>query len=188
MKKDEETYPGRGKLLISEPFLTDPYFGRSVVLLSEHNDDGTVGFILNKPTEVKLNQAVNDFPQFDVPLYFGGPVQTDVLQYIHKLGNKIEGSREIIKGIYWGGDLEILKLLMDTHQIDPSDIRFFVGYSGWDPKQLDSELKQKSWIVSGANKEITFSKSPQSLWREVLRSMGREYAIIANFPQDPSLN
>ena len=92
--------PRRGKLLISEPFLGDPFFKRSVILLSEHTREGTVGFILNKPTEIPINDIIEDFPEFDVRVHFGGPVQKDTLHYIHRLGNKLKGSKEIIKGVY----------------------------------------------------------------------------------------
>ena len=88
--------PIQGSLLVSEPFLLDSYFKRAVVLLSEHDEKGTLGFILNKPTDVKLNDAVDDFPDFDVPLYFGGPVETDTLFYIHTIGPMLEGAKEIV--------------------------------------------------------------------------------------------
>src|ERR1700741_774928 len=107
--------PEQGKLLISEPFLTDPYFRRSVILLSEHTDKGTTGFILNKPTEFRLNEVISDFPDFNVPVNFGGPIKNDTLHYIHKLGDKLQGSHMIVPGIYWGGDFEMLKTLIDTH-------------------------------------------------------------------------
>ena len=186
MKKLSE--PVQGSLLISEPFLVDSYFKRSVVLLSEHDDKGTLGFILNKPTDVTLNEAVDDFPDFKVPLYFGGPVETDTLFYIHTVGHLLEGAKEILNGIYWGGDYDQLKFLIDTKQIRPDQIRFYAGYSGWEPKQLDNELKEKSWLVFDANKQFTFADDPRSLWSQVLRSMGNEYAILANFPEDPNLN
>jgi putative transcriptional regulator len=180
--------PTQGSLLISEPFLLDSYFKRAVVLLSEHDDQGTLGFILNKPTDVKLNDAVEDFPEFDVPLYFGGPVETDTLFYIHTLGEKLKGAKEIVQGIWWGGDYDQLKFLIDTRQIRPDQIRFYAGYSGWEPKQLEGELKEKAWLVSNANKKFTFFDNAKSLWSQVLRSMGNEYAILANFPEDPNLN
>lgn len=180
--------PVQGSLLISEPFLLDSYFKRSVVLLSEHDEKGTLGFILNKPTDVSLNEAVDDFPEFKAPLYFGGPVETDTLFYIHTVGHLLEGSKEILSGIYWGGDYDQLKFLIDTKQIQPNQIRFYAGYSGWEPKQLDHEMKEKSWLVFKANKQFTFTDNPRSLWSEVLRSMGNEYAILANFPEDPNLN
>jgi putative transcriptional regulator len=177
-----------GSLLISEPFLLDSYFKRSVVLVSENDPGGTLGFILNKPTDVKLNDAVEDFPEFDTPLYFGGPVETDTLFYIHTLGEKLEGAKEIVKGVFWGGNYETLKFLIDTKQVMKNQIRFYAGYSGWEPKQLDHELKEKSWLLSNANEQFTFFDNPKVLWSQVLRSMGHEYAILANFPEDPSLN
>ena len=177
-----------GKFLIAEPFLPDPYFKRAVVLISEHSEKGSVGFILNKPTDLPLNEAVQDFPYFDAPLFFGGPVQGDTLHYVHRLGDKLTGSREIVDGIYWGGDFEALKLLIDTKQVAPSEIRFFLGYSGWQSQQLDSEIKEKSWIVTPATPHFTFLAAPKKLWQDVLKSMGAEYAILSNFPEDPSLN
>jgi len=188
MKKSLHLKPKAGYLLVSEPFLLDTYFKRSVVLLSEHGEEGTVGFILNKPSELMLNDALEDFPVFEVPLYFGGPVQTDTIHFIHTLGNRLEGCKEIVKGIYWGGNLETLKLLIETKQINPNEIRFFAGYSGWEPQQLDKEIKEHTWLLSNGNKDITFSSEPDHLWGEVLRMMGSQYAILANFPEDPSLN
>src|SRR5204863_9279875 len=117
--------PGVGRILVSEPFLLDSYFKRSVILLGEHSEEGTVGFILNKPTDLKLNDALEDFPPFDVPLYFGGPVQTDTIHFLHTLGGKLAGSKELIPGIFWGGELETLKVLIDTGQVSKNDIRFF---------------------------------------------------------------
>lgn len=178
----------RGKLLVSEPFLSDPYFKRSVVLLSEHNNDGSIGFILNKPTDIKLNEAIRDFPILDSNLYFGGPVQTDSLQYIHKLGDKLEGSKEVMKGVFWGGNFENLKMLIDTKQVSPEEIRFFVGYSGWQPNQLEDEIKEKSWIIAPSTNQFAFFDHPKKLWGDVLRSLGQEFSILANFPEDPSLN
>lgn len=185
---EHDKIPEKGKFLVSEPFLSDPYFKRSVVLLSEHNTEGSVGFILNKPTEIKLNDAIKDFPKIDSYLYFGGPVQTDSLQYIHTLGSRIDGSREVMKGVYWGGNFETLKMLIDTNQIHPDEIRFFVGYSGWQPSQLADEIKEKSWIVAPGDFEHAFFDNPKQLWRDVLRHLGKEYSILANFPEDPSLN
>ena len=180
--------PEIGKLLISEPFLLDSYFKRAVVLLSEHGPEGTVGFILNKPTDLALNDALEDFPKFDTPLYFGGPVQTDTIHFIHTLGDKLEGSKEIMKGVYWGGNLETLKLMIETKQISEKNVRFFAGYSGWEPKQLEDELKGHTWMVTNCDENYAFSKEPEQLWGSVLKNMGSEYAVLANFPDDPSLN
>jgi len=188
MRKVTVMEPCVGRVLISEPFLMDSYFKRTVILLGEHGEDGTVGFILNKPTDLTLNDALEDFPPFDAPLYFGGPVQTDTIHFLHTLGKKLEGSKEIMPGIYWGGSLETLKLLIETHQVSKDEIRFFAGYSGWEPQQLDDEMKGRTWLVSSGKKDFAFSHNPDELWGEVLRTMGSQYAILANFPENPSLN
>jgi putative transcriptional regulator len=186
--KKKVVKPSQGSLLISEPFLLDSYFKRAVVLIGEHDNHGTIGFILNKPTDVKINDAVEDFPTFNVPLYFGGPVDTDTLFYIHTIGARLEGAKEIVKGVWWGGNYDQLKFLIDTGQVKENQIRFYAGYSGWEPKQLDIEIKEKSWLISSANTTFTFFSDPKCLWSQVLKSMGTEYAILANFPEDPSLN
>ncbi len=180
--------PEAGLILISEPFLADMYFKRSVVLLSEHDVEGSIGFILNKPTDITVNDAIDDFPVFDAPLYFGGPVSTDTLYYIHTIGEQLEGSREIMNGVYWGGSFEQLKELILSGTVTPDQIRFYAGYSGWDNDQLDMELKEHAWLISSGSMSYSFYKNPSMLWKQVLRSMGKEYARMAEFPEDPSLN
>ncbi len=180
--------PGKGKILISEPFLNDPNFKRSIILLSEHNEEGSIGFILNKPTKFKISQIMDDFPEFEAPVYLGGPVQINTLQFIHRVGDMIEGSTEISEGLYWGGDFEILKLLIETNQVSPDDFRFFLGYSGWTEGQLDDELKINSWIVTSTSIDNIFSEEPDKMWREILKKMGKKYSILASFPENPSVN
>jgi putative transcriptional regulator len=180
--------PSKGKILISEPFLNDPNFKRTIILLSEHSEDGSVGFILNKPTQFKVNQLVEDFPDFDAPVFFGGPVQVDTLQFIHRAGDILEDSTEILPGLYWGGSFEILRLLIEAKQVKPGDFRFFIGYSGWAEGQLGEELKINSWIVTSTTTENIFSDEPDKLWTEILRKMGKKFAILASFPENPSVN
>ncbi|MEO0312210.1 MAG: hypothetical protein RIQ89_1867 [Bacteroidota bacterium] len=188
MKRIVQLEPGVGRILVSEPFLLDSYFKRSVILLGEHSQEGTIGFILNKPTDLQLNDALEDFPPFNVPLYFGGPVQTDTIHFLHTIGHRLEGSKEILPGIFWGGSLDMLKLLIETNQVSKSAIRFFAGYSGWEPDQLHEELIGKTWLISKGKAEFAFNEHPDELWGEVLKSMGSNYAVLANFPEDPSLN
>ncbi len=178
----------QGSLLISEPFLPDPNFKRKVVLLCEHNTEGTVGFILDNPLEVSIQEAIPDFPEFDAKLFIGGPVQTDTLHFIHDVGDMLEGSTKVLDGVYWGGNFEALKILIDTGQVTPANFRFFLGYSGWGAGQLRHELRDKSWIVTEGSREQIFKEKPDDLWKKVLRNMGKEYAIVSNFPEDPSLN
>ncbi len=180
--------PSKGKILISEPFLNDPNFKRSIILLSEHNDEGTVGFILNKPTQLKVTQLLDDFPEFDSMVNFGGPVQVDTLQFVHRLGDIIEGSTEIAEGLYWGGSFDNLKELIRLNRVSPEDIRFFLGYSGWTGGQLDDEIKINSWIVTSATVENVFSDEPDKLWADILKGMGKKFAILASFPENPSVN
>jgi len=180
--------PTKGSLLISEPFFADPYFKRSVVLLIEHNEEGSLGFILNKPIDLQLNEALDEFPQFDAQVYFGGPVRRDNLYYIHTLGEKLKGSFKISNGLYWGGNFELLKLLIKNNEVKPDQIRFFVGYSGWDATQLDKEMSEKSWLVTKPTVHYVMSEHAETLWGDVLKDMGKQYAILANFPEDPSLN
>jgi putative transcriptional regulator len=179
--------PAKGKLLLAEPFMLDPNFKRSVVLLCEHDFQGTMGFIINKKTELSLNDVVVDFPDFEAPVYFGGPVQPNTLQFLHR-GKPIENSIEILDGIYWGGSFEELKALITGGAINSEDFLFLVGYCGWDEAQLANEMQEKSWVVADANEEIVFNENPNSLWNEVMRKLGKKYAVMASFPEDPIVN
>ncbi len=181
--------PGKGKLLIAEPLLSDHYFSRSVVLLVDHNSkEGSYGVIINKPTKIKLNEVLPNTSKFNLPLYLGGPVRTDNLYAIHTLGKKINKSSEIIKGLYWGGDYEMIKELISKNKIKPNEITFFIGYSSWEPNQLDKEMKENSWIVANAEKKHFSYKSPQTMWRDIMKNMGNENVLWANAPIDPGLN
>lgn len=181
--------PSKGMLLLAEPFMDSPEFSRAVILLTEHSAKGSMGFIINRKLNISPSQAIDGFPEFNGMLFYGGPVSSDQLFYLHTLGDKLEGSIEIIPGLYMGGDFEALKSLVDTKQITPSEIRFFAGYSGWSDNQLNKELKENSWIVAPADIEHMFSKKEQkNLWKDILRNMGGKYSMVAEFPEDPSLN
>lgn len=186
---NNDNNPNQGKLLISEPFLNDPYFGRAVVLLTEHNESGSLGFILNKPIELNLADVIDDFPEFNGKVYLGGPVKRNNLFFIHTLGKKIDDSVEIIPGLFWGGNFDMVKSLISCKVIQDNEIRFFAGYSGWAPQQLTQEIKDQSWFVGNPQVDLIMKDEPgNQLWSHLLKDMGKEYAIIANFPVDPSLN
>ncbi|MCG3164682.1 MAG: hypothetical protein POELPBGB_00441 [Bacteroidia bacterium] len=180
--------PAAGKLLIAEPFMDDPYFKRSVVLLTEHNENGTIGFILNKPIEIKLKDAVGELPPIDSNIHLGGPVARETLHFLHTEGQLIDGSLEIIQGLFWGGNFETLKKLIEQDRIKPESVKFFVGYSGWEPKQLDKELKLNSWIVLDGNINDIMKRNTANLWKDILKGLGNEFAVIAEFPNDPTMN
>jgi len=186
--KSNNIQPARGKILISEPLMGDFYFKRSVVLLAEHNEEGSFGLIMNKPLSAKFNEIVRDFPDFETNLYLGGPVQSNNLFFIHTLGDEIEESHEILKGLYWGGEIDQIKDMIKLGQIEPDDIRFYIGYSGWASDQLDGELKRNSWLVSHIRANKLLNTNPEELWDLTLASMGGDYSHWTNFPSDPSLN
>ncbi len=180
--------PTTGRILISEPFLNDPNFKRTIILLAEHGEDGSVGFILNKPTGYNIHEVIEDFPRFDAPIYYGGPVQLNTLQFIYKGEEIIDGSVEIIPGVYWGGSFDLLKAVISSGSVSADDFRFFLGYSGWSEGQIDEEIELNSWIIAETNAEDIFSKDADNLWRDILKSMGKKFAILASFPENPSVN
>lgn len=186
--KTNDQKPGRGKILISEPLLGDNYFKRSVVLLAEHNEDGSFGIIMNKPIDNKFNEIVSDFPEYDGQLFLGGPVSNSSLFFIHTLGEQVENSMKIMDGLYWGGDIESVRELMTMKKIDSTQIRFCVGYSGWGSLQLEEELERNSWLVSGMSAESLMTTDPGKLWELALRKLDNEYSYWENFPTDPGLN
>ncbi len=175
----------KGCLLISEPFLPDPNFERSVILVCDHQENGTFGLILNKPTDMQLSD-VSDFTIEEL-LYGGGPVEANTLHFIHTI-SAVEGCVELQNGVYWGGNLSQLQTYSNTGILNERNSRFFIGYSGWAKNQLKQEIDQKTWIIADFDLERIFRIDPTELWREVLRSMGGKYKMFANFPADPRLN
>jgi putative transcriptional regulator len=181
--------PATGKLLISEPFLKDPNFKRSVILLTEHNEEGTIGFVLNQPSNLLLKDLIPDLWQANYTVYVGGPVEMDTIHFIHRCYDKLNSGEEIANGVYWGGNFETLKILINNNAIDETEVKFFVGYSGWKEEQLNTEIDENTWMVSDKyKKDILFSHSEEELWRKVIKDLGPKYAHITNFPIDPSLN
>lgn len=189
MSKKYPQIPGKGKFLLSEPFLSDPNFQRTVVLLTEHNnEEGSFGFILNRPVKMKLSEIVPEFPSFGAPVFVGGPVQQNSLHFLHRIPELVEDSEEVLPGVWWGGNFEKLKYLMQIRDISPDDIRFFIGYSGWGPNQLKDEMEKRSWIIAPGEEQFTFASNHEELWQQILRSMGLRYQMMSNYPLDPSLN
>ena len=181
--------PEPGDILISEPYLPDPNFKRTVVLICEHDENGTVGFVLNRKSKSLFSDVIVEAAHFDAPLYIGGPVQQDTLHFIHKDIPEMELGQPIGERLVWGGDFNQLLTRIDTHQIDKNNYRFFVGYSGWFPGQLMKELKTKSWIVyQKKGEKLIFDFSSKDLWKKALRDMGGKFSLISNYPVDPRLN
>lgn len=181
--------PEKGHLLIAEPsIIGDTSFNRSVILLADHSIEGSVGFILNKPLKYTLKDLVPD-TDAEFKVYNGGPVEQDNLYFIHKIPDLIPESIEISLGIYWGGDFDVVLNLINKGAIKPCDIRFFLGYSGWEPSQLESELEINSWIVTeNIYKKGIIEKKDDTFWKEKMLELGGDYSIWSNAPENPTYN
>ena len=180
--------PAPGILLISDPFLKDPNFMRTVVFLCEHQEQGSFGFVLNRKYENTIDELIPELDGHKIPVYYGGPVQPDTIHFLHQYPNEIPGSMEVIKGVYWGGDFEKVVELILSEVIDASKIRFYIGYSGWSGGQLKDELKEKSWLTVMATRKLIFHHKYEEIWKESIKTLGGDYEIMINFPIDPQLN
>ena len=181
--------PSRGKVLISEPFLYDEMFGRSVIFLVDHSTDGTMGLVLNKPLPLSLNDVLKEFKDIsNIPIYKGGPLSTDTLFYLHTLKD-VEDSLQIGKGVYLNGDFDaIRRYILQGNDID-GKIRFFLGYSGWEHDQLCQEIEENTWLIGSTSiASLMNEKGSAELWKNVLGQLGGKYEIWSRFPQIPTLN
>ncbi|WP_462265949.1 YqgE/AlgH family protein [Mucilaginibacter sp.] len=169
--------------------MQDPNFKRAVVLLAEHSSDGVMGYVLNHQSEYLLGDVLPDISYSELPVFSGGPVGMDTLHFIHRCPDKIDGGTEICKGVYWGGNFNTVKDLVNTYQLTSDEIRFFAGYSGWSQEQLEGEIKENSWLVADRyHIDNLFVNEEHNMWREVIINMGQRFAHIANFPENPALN
>jgi putative transcriptional regulator len=180
--------PAAGVLLVAAANLTDPNFARTVVLLCEHQAQGSFGLVLNRAIPLRLSEVTGEELGWDAPLYRGGPVQENTLHFIHRRPDLDLESQQVLPGLFWGGNFDKASQLLKYKEADPNDFRFFVGYSGWGEGQLDDEIKRDSWYLRRARLELAFHDDVANLWRHTLRGMGQEYAILAGFPDDPRLN
>ena len=170
--------PSRGKILISEPFLRDATFGRSVVLLIDHTEEGSMGLIINKQLPIFVNDIIKEFKYIEnIPLYKGGPIATDTLFYLHTLAD-IPGAIPISKGLYLNGDFdEIKKYILQGNKVDRY-IRFFLGYSGWESEQLSTELKENTWLVSKEENAYLMNGDTKDMWKQALEKLGSKYETV----------
>ena len=180
--------PGGGILLIADPFLKDPNFMRTVVFLTEHREEGTVGFVINRQYENTLDELIPEIDGHKLPVYYGGPVQMNTIHFLHRYPKEIPGGIEVMKGIYWGGDFNMLADMKKRDEVDLNKVRFFIGYSGWGGGQLTDELKEKTWLTVSATRKLIFHDHPDNIWKDSLKHLGGDYEMMINFPIDPQLN
>jgi putative transcriptional regulator len=184
----EDKIPEKGKILISEPFLPDTFFNRSIVYLTDHTSAGSVGFILNKKLDLQVDATIEGFEGWNEILSMGGPVAPDTLHYLHNLGDLIPNSVLVEGNIYWGGEIDVVRDLIKSRKIKQSNIRFFLGYSGWSAGQLERELKENSWVIAKVNSNIVLNTRGDDIWKKVLRSFKNKYRMWADFPDSPEMN
>jgi putative transcriptional regulator len=186
--RHEEGDLAAGRLLIADPFLRGPYFSRSVVYLVEHDERGSVGFVLNKPlARPTVAGLAPGLEGIECPLHAGGPVGSDRLLYLHRVPG-VDGARALPGGVYHGGDLEVLLKMLREGKARPRDVRFFVGYSGWDAGQLAGELAEHSWLTGDITPARLFSPPGRRLWEASMRALGGRFRAWAMFPEDPTMN
>ena len=185
----ETTKPNKGDLLIAEPsILGDISFNRSVILLAEYNSKGSVGFIVNKPLEYSINDLIPSVKS-KFRVYNGGPVEQNNLYFIHNVPELINDSVEISNGIYWGGDFDSTVEIINQGKIKRNNIRFFLGYTGWEKDQLDQEIKENAWIiVNNRFQKKLLSKGVSNLWKDHIKAQGGNYILFSNSPENPILN
>ena len=177
-----------GQILIADPYLQDGEFTRSVILMTHYAPDNTMGFILNHPSTVYVNEVFVDFPDFDGLVHIGGPVDQNMMFFVHRLGEIIPDAIPIRKGLYFGGDFEILKTQIAAGRVKKNDIRFYLGYSGWGMDQLHGEIEKGFWIQGQYKLKYQFTNKADLVWGSALGKNKPEYKFFANYSFTPSLN
>jgi putative transcriptional regulator len=188
-----------GQFLIAEVELGDPNFHRTIILMLEHNEEGAFGLVVNRETEVTLGKVLEpyaDIPQGELPIYYGGPVEQQYLFTLHS-GLPAEYMSEHIlsptKGVFFEPDFTLVNAYLmkqweDTPPPERPDFRFYAGYSGWSPGQLERELTEDTWITIPAKSDLVFSKDPDTAWEDALRKKGGIYWVAAETGFKPSIN
>ena len=186
-----ELQPAAGRFLIALPTLRDPNFVRSVVLLCEHNDEGSIGLIVNRPSEMKLAAGIpGPLPEAREGelLFQGGPVASSHVFALHNIPRLAEGSREVLPGVWFSPASQDVADRLRLSPQPGESLRLYVGYAGWGPGQLDSEMQQTAWIVGPASVDLVYSSDPKSIWPRALQAIGGAAAFLATAPEDPRLN
>jgi len=181
--------PAKGSLLLSDPFMDEDYFRRSIVYLCEHNNDGSYGFVLNNFLPINLKDLGDNFPDIETQITLGGPLDRENLYFLHTLGNKIDNAILIKDNIYIGGDFQKLSELLSSDQKLVNKVRFFVGYSSWSIGQLKDEMKNNSWLsVKLLSKKDLFEDKLKITWSKYMKAQGGKFKILSDFTISPINN
>ena len=175
-----------GQLLVASPGLHDPNFRRTVVLVTEHNEDGAAGLVLNRPTDAEVSDVV---PQLESlvddgePIFMGGPVQPNGVLVLGEFLDPADAAVPLFGTLGFPS-------LETPEEVVPLTTRrrIFAGYAGWGSGQLEDELAREDWILEEANNDDAFTEAPDELWADVLRRKGGIYELVARMPDDPSVN
>ncbi|MBQ3323867.1 MAG: YqgE/AlgH family protein [Muribaculaceae bacterium] len=188
---DSQPEPSRGSMLVAKPTVEDLCFKRSVSILIDHDAEGSMGVIVNKPTRFTLNELMPEIECNEpMPLYLGGPVGTNMLFFLHTLGaDVIPESVQLAPGVFFGGSFDVLKMFLESGQKLDGKVKFLVGYSGWTVGQLDNEVKRHDWAVLKDNAaELVFNTPDDLVWCQAVKNFGDQYRLWTTWPDDVSLN
>ena len=188
--ESNKVLPHQGGLLIAAPYLRDPYFSRTVVLMIEHNEEGSMGIVLNKNFSnlMTVNELVPAFKYLPpIPLYKGGPVGRDTLFYLHTF-SYLKDALPLGNGLYVNGDFEQMKRYILAGGETQGMVRFFMGYAGWQRGQLTQEIEANTWMVSNDSQVDLLNMYLRDLWKESLCDMGGKYAVWSRYPKYPIMN
>jgi putative transcriptional regulator len=177
-----------GTILIADPFLKDPNFLRTVIFLCEHKNEGSFGFVLNRKLEYIIGDLIADLDGCAFPVYYGGPVQQNTVHFLHRCPGLITGGEKITDEIYWGGEFDELVALLQNGKLSETDIRLFLGYSGWGEGQLADEFNEKTWLSTYSSEQLIFIDDVTSVWKNALKQLGGKYEQLIHYPIDPQLN
>lgn len=187
-RKIIQNSPTSGSLLISKPSLKDGFFNQSVVMMVEHGEEGSFGFVVNKVIDLSWDSSIINFKGLNHQLFVGGPIMTDKLFFVHTKGELIANSLKITHGLYWGGDIETVKSLIENNKLTQKDIKFFVGYSGWEAEQLDNEIKADTWIIVKGEANDALRNHDSNYWKNMIISLGSQYSDWINYPEHLLMN
>lgn len=187
---DLQPEPQRGALLIAKPTVDDTCFSRAAIITVNHSKRGSMGLIINKLSGLTLNEAIDGLlTDEDIPLYLGGPVNTELLFYIHTLGDIITDAKPIGNGLFVGGSYDAMKRYINSGAPVNGNVKFMLGYSGWAASQLNAEIGMHDWAVSfDVDSALVLSNHHEDIWQQLVTRLGERYKMWKNWPSDLSMN